>query len=49
MEYDRKLTEQFTYGLDDEGMISKIFREVSVLEDIKVATSELDKRRLKTT
>ena len=39
-EYDRKLTEKFIHGLDDEGIISKILREVSVLECIDVVSSE---------
>ena len=38
--YDRKMIEQFIQGLDDKGMISKILREVSVLEDINDATSK---------
>ena len=39
-EYDRKLTEQFIHGLEDEGMISEILREVSVLDHINYATYE---------
>ena len=39
-EYDRRITEQFIHVLDDEGMVSQILREVSVLEDINDATSE---------
>ena len=39
-EYDRKLTEQFIYRLDDEGMLKEILRDVSALEDIRHATSE---------
>ena len=34
------LTEQFIHGLDDEGTISEIWREVSVIQDIDDATSE---------
>ena len=39
-EYDRRLTEQFIQGLDNEGMISEILREVSTLKDIDNAISE---------
>ena len=39
-ECDRRLTEQFIPGLDDDGMINEIQREVSTLEDIDDATSE---------
>ena len=39
-EYDKKLTEQSIHTLDDEGMISEIFREVSALEDINDTTNE---------
>ena len=39
-EYDRELMEKFIHGLDDEGMISAILSEVSVLEDINDVTSE---------
>ena len=38
--YDRRLTEQFIHGLDDEGMISEILREVSALENINDTTSK---------
>ena len=38
--YDRILTEQFIHGLDNEGIIIEILREVSLLEDIDEATSE---------
>ena len=38
--YDRRLTKQFIRGLDDEGMISDIPREVSALENIDDTTSE---------
>ena len=38
-EYDRRLTEQFINGLDND-MISEILREVLTLEDINHATSE---------
>ena len=37
---DRRLTKQFIQGLDNEGMISEILREVSALENIDDATSE---------
>ena len=37
---DRRLAEQFIYGLSDEGMISEILREASGLEDINDATGE---------
>ena len=39
-EHNSLLTEQFINGLDDEGMINEIQREVSTLEDIEDATSE---------
>ena len=39
-ECDKRLTEQFIHGLDDEGMISEILRELSALVDINDATSE---------
>ena len=39
-EYDRRLTEQFIYGLDDEGIIGEILREVTVLEDYDDVTNE---------
>ena len=39
-EYDRELMEQFMHGLEDEGMISEILRELPVLEDINDVTSE---------
>ena len=38
--YDRRPTEQFIHGLDDEGMISEILREVSMVEDSNNTTSE---------
>ena len=38
--YDGRLTEHFIFGLDDEGMISEILREVSAVEDINDAKSE---------
>ena len=37
---DRRLVKQFIYGLDSEGMISEILRQVSVLEEIDDGTSE---------
>ena len=39
-DYDRGLTEQFIDGLDNEGMISEILREVSAQEDIDDTTSK---------
>ena len=39
--YDRRLAEQYTHGLEDEGIMSKILREVSALENIVDNTSEL--------
>ena len=39
-EYERDQTEEFSSGLDDEGMINEILREVSLLEDINDAISE---------
>ena len=33
-EYDKELMKKFIHGLDSEGMITEILREVSVLEDI---------------
>ena len=38
--YDRLLTEKFIGGLNSEGMIDEIFREVATLGDIEDATSE---------
>ena len=38
--YDRQITEQFIHGLDDEGMINKILREVLALADTTDVTSE---------
>ena len=39
-EYNQRLTEQFTYGLDDEVMIGEILRELTTLKDINEATSD---------
>ena len=39
-EYNRLQGEQFIYGLDSDGMISKILGEVSTLEDIDDGMSE---------
>ena len=38
--YDRRLTEQFIHGLDNEFVINEILREVSQLEIIDDVTSE---------
>ena len=40
-QYDRKLTKKFIHGLENEGMISGILREVSPLDDINDASSKL--------
>ena len=39
-EYGRLLTEQFIVGLNDEGTIDEILREVATGEDIEDAMSE---------
>ena len=39
-EYGRLLTEQFIHGLDDEGRISGILKEVLTLQDTGDVTSE---------
>ena len=39
-EYNRELKEQLIYGLDKEGMVSEVFREVSAVEDINDVTSK---------
>ena len=39
-QYDRLLTEQFIGGLNDEGMIDEILREVVTLGNIEDVTSE---------
>ena len=39
-EYDRRLARLFIHGLDDEGLISKLLREVLALENIDEPTSE---------
>ena len=39
-EYDRRLTKQFIYELDNEGMIGEILRKITTLEDTDYATSE---------
>ena len=38
--YDRKLTKHFIYGVDDKGMISEMFRDVSAYKDINDTSSE---------
>ena len=38
--YDRRFTEQFIKGLDDEAMIGKIQKELTELEDIDEAISD---------
>ena len=38
--YDTRLTEQFIHGLDNEGKISEILREISALENIDYITTE---------
>ena len=39
-EYNRLLTEQFISGLNDDGMIDEILKDVAMLEDIENAMSE---------
>ena len=38
--HNSKLTEQFIHGLDDEGIISEILREIAAVENVGDATSE---------
>ena len=39
-EHDRKITEKFSHGLHNKGMINEILREGSVVEDINDTPSE---------
>ena len=39
-EYNRLVTEQFINGLNDNGMLNKILKEVATQEDIDDTTSE---------
>ena len=37
--YDKLLFEQFTSGLNDDGMVNEILKEVAMLEDVEDGTS----------